>query len=462
MSQWINGIKLLKDGTVMFAKAWSKLGKLNATEKAIILERFRDAPSGARAVVKRAMEIRDINSALPATEQVILKGKVGADEILHARAAASINAGKVVKTEREGVEAARKALSGDPLQELEGLRDSKMDILRGPEAPYTAPKSRAKIINISDQIREDSWAERRLRMSADAVDAQFARDFENLKLEEGVRTPLSIDINALHDKPVTETNRFKRTLADIRARAKLQQLRDAERASLEESAQVIRSEVQQRFDEFGHRVPLTIDADAVTRQANRRAHNRWRDQHLGTGEHDVDIAGAARMEAQATGQIPDRTPETMRRRGFQKVLGAVKDEVSTPLGMVATGATAAALAPSVASWLHDPREKTGVLDELMGSSEQKAVADAFRDRESILTAKMKVERLQQGMAANAARIASIRPDLYNQILYKRQLPRGAVPIGGSPDNAFLNQITLAMASGSLEPPATAEQQFLMR
>ena len=52
------------------------------------------------------------------------------------------------------------------------------------------------------------------------------------------------------------------------------------------------------------------------------------------------------------------------------------------------------------------------------------------------------------MTANTVRLATMRPDLYNQLLYNRMLPRGVVPIGGNPDEGFLQQVTMAMSMGA--------------
>lgn len=116
----------------------------------------------------------------------------------------------------------------------------------------------------------------------------------------------------------------------------------------------------------------------------------------------------------------------------------------------------------LAGWLRDPEEETGVVDSVLGLTEKRQIADAYAQRQTFLDQKMRVERLQRDMAANQARLAQMRPDLYNQMLYGRMLPRGAVPIGGTPDDAFLKQVALAMSSGAFQAEPSAEQQFLMR
>lgn len=96
---------------------------------------------------------------------------------------------------------------------------------------------------------------------------------------------------------------------------------------------------------------------------------------------------------------------------------------------------------------------------LGGGASREAVGAAFQDRNQAAAIGMRVERLRADMAGNAVRLASLRPDMYNQLVYGRLLPKGAIPIGGQPDDQFLQQITLAMSTGAMDRPMSAEQAY---
>ena len=68
------------------------------------------------------------------------------------------------------------------------------------------------------------------------------------------------------------------------------------------------------------------------------------------------------------------------------------------------------------------------------------------------TEEAKAKRLQRDMATNAARLASAAPEVYNRILAGRELPRGAVVLGGKPRVDLLEELAYRMASGEYRPP----------
>ncbi len=68
----------------------------------------------------------------------------------------------------------------------------------------------------------------------------------------------------------------------------------------------------------------------------------------------------------------------------------------------------------------------------------------------------RARRLQRDMATNAARLASVAPDVYNRVLAGRTLPRGAVVIGGRPRVDMLEELAYRMASGDYKPQQETE------
>lgn len=72
---------------------------------------------------------------------------------------------------------------------------------------------------------------------------------------------------------------------------------------------------------------------------------------------------------------------------------------------------------------------------------------------------LKMERLQELQALNAARLASLKPALYNQILAGQQLPEGAVVIGGTQREDLLDHVTMKMAQGEYAPPPSMAEQY---
>jgi hypothetical protein len=72
----------------------------------------------------------------------------------------------------------------------------------------------------------------------------------------------------------------------------------------------------------------------------------------------------------------------------------------------------------------------------------------------------RVQRLQNAMAMNTARLAQFNPHLYNEALAGRRLPRGAVVLGGQPDSATLDELTMAMATSNPQAQAVSAQTQL--
>lgn len=88
-----------------------------------------------------------------------------------------------------------------------------------------------------------------------------------------------------------------------------------------------------------------------------------------------------------------------------------------------------------------------VLDNLTHDALGEEIHDEGKRREEQLLAMLKSRRLDQMRADNLARVAQLRPDLYNQVAVGRRLPRGAVVIGGKPDTEALARLGDMMARG---------------
>jgi len=71
---------------------------------------------------------------------------------------------------------------------------------------------------------------------------------------------------------------------------------------------------------------------------------------------------------------------------------------------------------------------------------------------------MNKQRLEKSAAQNAARLAATAPHLYNQILAGRQLPQGAVVLGGRPRTDLLEQLSHGMATGQFQESPMGEQE----
>lgn len=108
-------------------------------------------------------------------------------------------------------------------------------------------------------------------------------------------------------------------------------------------------------------------------------------------------------------------------------------------------------------------DELGVTDRLTGVSSEQGVKATMQSYEEQILTRMRMERLQESTNDNLARLAALRPDLYNQALYRRKFPRGAIPIGGQPDDSFVRSIGMAMAMGGMQdPPAVDEARTLLQ
>ena len=83
----------------------------------------------------------------------------------------------------------------------------------------------------------------------------------------------------------------------------------------------------------------------------------------------------------------------------------------------------------------------------------------LRERSDRLADLMRAERLQRDMARNVQVLASVDPDLYNQLVAGRRLPRGTTVIGGGQSSEALSQVALMMSRGAFSPGPTVEEQL---
>lgn len=61
----------------------------------------------------------------------------------------------------------------------------------------------------------------------------------------------------------------------------------------------------------------------------------------------------------------------------------------------------------------------------------------------------KVTALLRLRADNESRLAAMDPHLYNELSVGMRLPPGAVVLGGTQDRTLINEVTMAMANGSM-------------
>jgi len=77
-------------------------------------------------------------------------------------------------------------------------------------------------------------------------------------------------------------------------------------------------------------------------------------------------------------------------------------------------------------------------------------------RQNQLLQEIEQRRLEEARARNEIRLSQLDPHLYAEISVGRQLPMGAVPIGGVQRRDLLDEVTTNMASGNYQTPG---QQF---
>lgn len=90
-----------------------------------------------------------------------------------------------------------------------------------------------------------------------------------------------------------------------------------------------------------------------------------------------------------------------------------------------------------------------IYEALMGDPQGEAIKGAFRERAAIVEERLRQQRMMRLKMENVQRLASLRPDLYNQLVAGRPLPRDAVVVGGVPDNGMLDRVATMMAQGNL-------------
>lgn len=119
---------------------------------------------------------------------------------------------------------------------------------------------------------------------------------------------------------------------------------------------------------------------------------------------------------------------------------------NTPLSSLALTTAAAGIAkPVLDSVVHDPFHD--------------AVVNTVEDRRDELLQRAKAERLRRTMAMNTARLASLDPHLYNEVLAGRRLAPGTVVFGGTPRKDLMDLLAARMSGGSYTPPPPAQGEL---
>lgn len=99
----------------------------------------------------------------------------------------------------------------------------------------------------------------------------------------------------------------------------------------------------------------------------------------------------------------------------------------------------------------------GVQDRFSHERLDAAIRHESTNKLELLAEQAKMERLQASIAENMARLAHADPDLYNQVMAGRRLPRGARVFGGRPRTDLLQELGAMMATGSIQPEPSADQ-----
>ncbi len=91
----------------------------------------------------------------------------------------------------------------------------------------------------------------------------------------------------------------------------------------------------------------------------------------------------------------------------------------------------------------------GAKDMLRGDEKARTTGAALMEVQAQQQAEeMKRQQLAFLVESNQRRLAQWSPELYNQVLAGRRLPRGAVMIGGVPRTDLLAQVAMRMALGN--------------
>lgn len=81
-------------------------------------------------------------------------------------------------------------------------------------------------------------------------------------------------------------------------------------------------------------------------------------------------------------------------------------------------------------------------DTIRGGFKEEREAD-----EVALFRQMKIRRLRAAQATNLERLATLRPDIYNEIAYGKRFPAGATVLGGNPNFENLARTATMMSQG---------------
>tara|TARA_Y100001973_G_C5008944_1_gene237403 strand:+ start:43 stop:525 length:483 start_codon:yes stop_codon:yes gene_type:complete len=93
-------------------------------------------------------------------------------------------------------------------------------------------------------------------------------------------------------------------------------------------------------------------------------------------------------------------------------------------------------------------EATGVPDLLRRSESDEKYEDFIRDQDISLSKKMENQRIEQMVQQNMAMVAKMNPQLYNQVMAGRVLPKGAVVLGGPRREDLMEELAYLMGSSS--------------
>jgi hypothetical protein len=176
---------------------------------------------------------------------------------------------------------------------------------------------------------------------------------------------------------------------------------------------------------------------------------------LAEGEGDFlegDIRDAARSERMTLGTMAEDNPATRVGRPAKKDGRMLSSFKKYPVGTTVGAAAGAA-------GLFDILEGAGAEDLVTpkrAARDTRAQVEAYN---RFLLDKAQVERLTADTNVNIARLAKESPHLYNEMLYRRRLPRGAIPIGGNPDDQFVRQVGTMMAQGAFRPASSANDEL---
>jgi hypothetical protein len=97
----------------------------------------------------------------------------------------------------------------------------------------------------------------------------------------------------------------------------------------------------------------------------------------------------------------------------------------------------------------------GLTGSPVGRGRIEAAALEMREVEA---RKARAERLARLDEQNARMLATEFPDIYNQVLAGRRLPKGAVVIGGSPRTEKLEELVRMLSEGGQWNPALMERR----